>query len=106
VGLIELFAKKGFDRPPAPCPLQVGNLMQKLAEGRSERTTPIQGLKRALDIIVSDCQAAFARCGLPQHWCPLLLHIHCLSSYIYLCTASLAMPLWRCYSCDCAKMSL
>ncbi|KAL6746275.1 kinase-like domain-containing protein [Haematococcus lacustris] len=40
--------------------LRVSALIQKFAEGRSERTTPIQGLKRALDLLITDAQAQFA----------------------------------------------
>jgi hypothetical protein len=34
--------------------------MQKFAEVRNERTTPVQVLRRVLDLVVADCHASFA----------------------------------------------
>ena len=42
---------------------QISTLMQKFAEVRNERTTPVQVLRRVLDLVVADCHASFARCG-------------------------------------------
>lgn len=39
---------------------QVSTLMQKFAEVRSERSAPVQVLRKVLDIVVADCQAKFA----------------------------------------------
>ncbi len=44
---------------PAVYP-QISTLMQKFAEVRNERTTPVQVLRRVLDLVVADCHASFA----------------------------------------------
>lgn len=41
--------------------LQVSTLIQKFAEGRSERTTPVQAVRRALNLVTADCRAKYAR---------------------------------------------
>lgn len=41
--------------------LKVSALMQRFAEARSERATPVQVLRRVLDMVVVDCGANFAR---------------------------------------------
>lgn len=38
---------------------QMSSLMQSFAEARSERTTPIQVVKRVLDLLAADCHASF-----------------------------------------------
>ena len=35
--------------------------MQKFAEARNERSTPVQVLRKVLDLVVADCHATFAR---------------------------------------------
>ncbi|MEW5297631.1 MAG: hypothetical protein WDW36_000829 [Sanguina aurantia] len=40
--------------------LKVSNLIQRFAEGRSERATPVQALRRALNLVVTDSQATYA----------------------------------------------
>jgi len=41
--------------------VQVSMLVQRFGEGRTERTTAIQALRKALDLISQDAQAEFAR---------------------------------------------
>eukprot|EP00798_Chlamydomonas_sp_ICE-L_P030866 gene30866-35910_t len=40
--------------------VKVSQLIQRFSEGRSERTTPVHALKRALDLFVADCGAKVA----------------------------------------------
>ncbi|GIL83127.1 hypothetical protein Vretimale_11467 [Volvox reticuliferus] len=40
--------------------LKVSTLIQKFAEGRSERTTPVQAVRRALNLVTADCRAKYA----------------------------------------------
>ncbi|GAX83961.1 hypothetical protein CEUSTIGMA_g11385.t1 [Chlamydomonas eustigma] len=39
---------------------KISTLMQKFAEVRNERTTPVQVLRKVLDLVVADCHASFA----------------------------------------------
>lgn len=48
---------------PVCCTLQVSSLIQRFAEGRSERTTPVQAVRRSLNLVITDCQAKYARCA-------------------------------------------
>lgn len=41
--------------------MQVSALIQKFAEGRSERTTPVQAVRRSLNLVTADCHAKYAR---------------------------------------------
>ncbi|PNH02530.1 hypothetical protein TSOC_011484 [Tetrabaena socialis] len=40
--------------------LKVSTLIQKFAEGRSERTTPVQAVRRALNLVTADCRAKYS----------------------------------------------
>lgn len=40
---------------------QVSELIERFAEGNSEREAPVHALKKALQLIASDCHASYAR---------------------------------------------
>jgi hypothetical protein len=44
--------------------LQVSELIEKFAEGNADREAPVHALKKALQLVASDCHASYARCAL------------------------------------------
>jgi len=44
-----------------PLPLQVSALIERFAEGSAEREAPLHALKKALQLVATDCHASYAR---------------------------------------------
>jgi hypothetical protein len=43
--------------------VQVSELIERFAEGSAEREAPVHALKKALQLVATDCHASYARCG-------------------------------------------
>jgi hypothetical protein len=42
--------------------VQVSELIERFAEGSAEREAPVHALKKALQLVATDCHASYARC--------------------------------------------
>lgn len=45
--------------------MQVSELIERFADGSADREAPVHALKKALQLVATDCHASYARYGVP-----------------------------------------